>query len=77
MLRRTIVTTGALAAAILNAGAAEAQAIKLPETLTLTAYDTGTSGFNIAVAVGKVFKEKYKSDLRVLPADNDIADHNN
>ena len=73
MLRRTIVTTGALAAAILNTGAAEAQAIKLPETLTLTAYDTGTSGFNIAVAVGKVFKEKYKSDLRVLPAGNDIA----
>jgi len=39
----------------------------------MTAYDTGTSGFNIAVAVGKVFKEKYKSDLRVLPAGNDIA----
>jgi TRAP transporter TAXI family solute receptor len=73
MLRRTIVTTGVLAAAILNAGSAGAQDIKLPETLTLTAYDTGTSGFNIAVAVGKVFKEKYKSDLRVLPAGNDIA----
>ena len=39
----------------------------------MTAYDTGTSGFNIAVAVGKVLKEKYKSDLRVLPAGNDVA----
>jgi len=73
MLRRTIVTTSVLAAAIVGAGSAAAQDIKLPETLTLTAYDTGTSGFNIAVAVGKVFKEKYKSDLRVLPAGNDIA----
>ena len=50
-----------------------AQDIKLPGTLTLTAYDTGTSGFNIAVAVGKVFKEKYGSDMRILPAGNDIA----
>ena len=73
MLRRTIVTTSVLAAAVVGAGSARAQDIKLPETLTLTAYDTGTSGFNIAVAVGKVFKEKYKSDLRVLPAGNDIA----
>lgn len=73
MLRRTIVTTGVMAVAVLGAGPAWAQGIKLPETLTLTAYDTGTSGFNIAVAVGKVFKEKYKSDLRVLPAGNDIA----
>ena len=39
----------------------------------MTAYDTGTSGFNIAVAVGKVFKDKHQSDLRVLPAGNDIA----
>jgi len=52
---------------------AAAQDIKLPGTLTLTAYDTGTSGFNIAVAVGKVFKEKYSSDMRILPAGNDIA----
>ena len=73
MLRRTIVSTGVMAVAVLGAGPGWAQGIKLPETLTLTAYDTGTSGFNIAVAVGKVFKEKYKSDLRVLPAGNDIA----
>ena len=71
MLRRTIVTATIAAAACV--GPAWADEIKLPDTLTITAYDTGTSGFNIAVAVGKVFKEKYKSDLRVLPAGNDIA----
>jgi TRAP transporter TAXI family solute receptor len=53
--------------------AAVAQDVKLPATLTFTAYDTGTSGFNIAVAVGKMFKDKYGSDLRVLPAGNDVA----
>lgn len=71
---------GKLAAAALWAGAvaatidvAVAQDIKLPSALTATAYDTGTSGFNIAVAVGKTLKDKYGSDLRVLPAGNDVA----
>src|ERR1700716_1649819 len=52
---------------------ASAQDIKLPPTLTFTAYDTGTAGFNIAVAVGKMMKDKYGTDLRVLPAGNDVA----
>jgi len=73
MLRRTMITSALLAAAAVCVGPAWAQGIKLPDTLTMTAYDTGTSGFNIAVAVGKVLKEKYKSDLRVLPAGNDVA----
>jgi hypothetical protein len=50
-----------------------AQDIKLPTSMAFTAYDTGTSGFNIAVGVGKVFKDKYGSDVRVLPAGNDVA----
>jgi TRAP transporter TAXI family solute receptor len=53
--------------------AAIAQDAKLPQTLTFTAYDTGTSGFNIAVAVGKVFKDQHNTDVRVLPAGNDVA----
>ncbi len=50
-----------------------AQDIKLPPTITATAYDTGTSGFNIAVAIGKALKDKHGADLRVLPAGNDVA----
>jgi TRAP transporter TAXI family solute receptor len=50
-----------------------AQDLKLPSTLTFTAYDTGSSGFNIAVAVGKMFKDKHGADVRVLPAGNDVA----
>jgi TRAP transporter TAXI family solute receptor len=52
---------------------ASAQGVKLPPTLTFTAYDTGTAGFNIAVAVGKMMKDKYSTDVRVLPAGNDVA----
>ena len=62
----------ALAATAVTASAALAQ-VKLPPTVTMTAYDTGTSGFNIAVAIGKMMKDKYGSDVRVLPAGNDVA----
>ncbi len=60
-------------AALAFAHFAAAQDIKLPQTLTMTAYDTGSSGFNITVAVGKAFKDRHGTDLRVLPAGNDVA----
>jgi TRAP transporter TAXI family solute receptor len=53
--------------------AARAEDVKLPPTMTFTAYDTGTAGFNIAVAVGKMMKDRYSTDVRVLPAGNDVA----
>lgn len=62
----------ALAGTVVAASAAVAQ-VKLPQTITMTAYDTGTSGFNITVAIGKMLKDKYGSDTRVLPAGNDVA----
>src|SRR5215208_1981257 len=58
---------------LLTLTAVQAQDIKLPPTMTFTAYDTGTAGFNIAVAVGKMMKDKYGTDVRVLPAGNDVA----
>jgi TRAP transporter TAXI family solute receptor len=60
-----------LAGALLSA-AVVANDIKLPPQLTMTAYDTGTSGFNITVAVGQQLK-KYGTDMRVLPAGNDTS----
>lgn len=62
----------ALAGVAFTASAALAQ-VKLPPTVTMTAYDTGTSGFNITVAIGKMMKDKYGADVRVLPAGNDVA----
>lgn len=74
-LRISLARAGTLlaaATAILSPAVALAQ--KLPDTVTFTAYDTGTSGFNITVAVGKAFKENgNKTDVRVLPAGNDVA----
>jgi TRAP transporter TAXI family solute receptor len=61
------------ALALVAALPVSAQTIKLPATLTLTAYDTGSSGFNMAVAIGKTIKDKHGSDVRVLPAGNDVA----
>src|SRR6476620_2924699 len=68
-----IVKLAAIAlAGTVAASAAVAQA-KLPPTVTMTAYDTGTSGFNITVAIGKMMNDKYGTDARVLPAGNDVA----
>ncbi len=75
-MNRTIgpISLAALAAGVLLAAPpSQAQDVKLPSTLTLTAYDTGSSGFNIAVAVGKTLQDKYGSNVRVLPAGNDVA----
>ena len=57
----------------LTLSAAYAEDVKLPPTMVVTAYDTGTAGFNIAVGVGKMMKDKYGTDVRVLPAGNDVA----
>jgi len=75
MLRSIVArTTVAVAGAtLLLSSAVRADDVKLPSSLTFTAYDTGSSGFNIAVAVGKMMKEKYNSNVRVLPAGNDVA----
>ncbi len=55
------------------AQAATAQEVKLPATLAWTAYDVGSSGYNQAVAIGAAFKNKYGTNLRVLPGKNDIS----
>ncbi|MBZ0146210.1 MAG: hypothetical protein K8F62_01540, partial [Pseudorhodoplanes sp.] len=57
----------------LSCAAAHAQAVKLPETLTWTAYDVGSGGYNQAVAIGNALKNKYQVNLRVLPGKNDVS----
>ncbi len=72
-MRNRIAPGMAFALVLGFAFAVQAQDVKLPSTLTATAYDTGSSGFNIAVAVGKVLKDRHGADLRILPAGNDVA----
>ncbi|HYI27541.1 MAG TPA: TAXI family TRAP transporter solute-binding subunit [Bradyrhizobium sp.] len=73
IVKRASVAVAFAGAAWIGLPGAHAQDIKLPETLTLTAYDTGSSGFNIAVAVGKALQDKHGTTVRVLPAGNDVA----
>ena len=56
-----------------SAAPATAQAVKLPETLTWTAYDVGSGGYNQAVAIGNALKNAYQVNLRVLPGKNDVS----
>ena len=75
MIRRLMNFAPAALAGISLVASAQALAddVKLPPTIAVTAYDTGTAGFNIAVGVGKMMKDKYGTDVRVLPAGNDVA----
>ena len=60
-------------AAVSAASAAAQQSIKLPQTLTWTAYDVGSGGYNQAVAIGNALKNRLQVNLRVLPGKNDVS----
>jgi TRAP transporter TAXI family solute receptor len=72
MKLRTILAAAGLAAVVL-APASSQTGGKLPETLTWTAYDVGSGGYNQAVAIGNALKNKMGVTLRVLPGKSDIA----
>jgi TRAP transporter TAXI family solute receptor len=72
MKLRMLLTAAGLAAVVL-APAASQTGGKLPETITWTAYDVGSGGYNQAVAIGNALKNKMGVTLRVLPGKSDIA----
>jgi len=62
----------ALAPAAATAAAAAEQPA-LPRSMAWSAYNLGTTGYNQAVAIGKVLKDHYSVILRVLPGANDVS----
>ncbi len=66
----TISTAACLMAGV--ALAAETDA-KLPGQLAWTAYDTGSAGYNQAVAIGSALQSALGTNLRVLPGKNDVS----
>lgn len=56
-----------------NAAAEETFEPKFPRTMSWSAYNLGTTGYNQAVAIGKALKDNYGVNLRVLPAKNDVS----
>jgi TRAP transporter TAXI family solute receptor len=45
----------------------------LPRTMAWSAYNLGTTGNSQAVAIGKMLKDRYDVNLRVLPGKNDVS----
>ncbi|MFD1796765.1 TAXI family TRAP transporter solute-binding subunit [Paracoccus aurantiacus] len=65
--------SGAALLATVILGPAFADGITLPRQLSWTAYDTGSAGFNQAVAIGGEIQKAAGTSLRVLPGKNDIS----
>ena len=59
--------------AIVLAVATAAAHGELPRAMAWSAYNLGTTGYNQAVAIGKVLKDHYGVTLRVLPGKNDVS----
>ncbi|UOD49471.1 TAXI family TRAP transporter solute-binding subunit [Orrella daihaiensis] len=74
-MKKTLSAVSFAVAGALFAGGAVAQSnnIGLPGTLAWSAYDVGSGGYNQAVAIGNAFKQKYGTNLRVLPGKNDVS----
>ena len=52
---------------------AYAEESSLGRTMAWSAYNLGTTGYNQAVAIGKVLKDHYDVNLRVVPGKNDVS----
>ena len=46
---------------------------EFPRTMSWSAYNLGTTGYNQAVGIGKALKDNYNVNLRVLPGKNDVS----
>jgi len=73
MNARTLFLGAALMAAAGLGTPSFADDVKLPATVAWSAYNTGTTGYNQSVAIGKALKDKYGTSLRVVPGKNDIS----
>ena len=45
----------------------------LPRQMAWTAYNLGSTGYNQAVGIGAMLREKYGVTLRVIPGQNDVS----
>ncbi|MBE0594943.1 MAG: TAXI family TRAP transporter solute-binding subunit [Gemmatimonadales bacterium] len=73
MKKRFAAIGATLAVVTLVAQPALAADPKLPDTLAWSAYDVGSGGYNQAVAIGAALKNKYGTNLRIIPGKNDVS----
>ncbi len=64
-----------VAACLLSSSAlpVPAEPVQLPRTMSWSAYNLGTTGYNQAVAIGQALKKHYGTTLRVVPGKNDVS----
>jgi TRAP transporter TAXI family solute receptor len=64
-----------LATSIAAAGVTLAQPDQpqLPRQMAWTAYNLGSTGYNQAVAIGAMLRDRYNVTLRVIPGQNDVS----
>ncbi|MEM7100456.1 MAG: TAXI family TRAP transporter solute-binding subunit [Pseudomonadota bacterium] len=62
-----------VAVAAIFVSPAFAQELNLGRTMSWSAYNLGTTGYNQAVAIGKSLKDHYGVNLRVVPGKNDVS----
>ncbi len=73
-MRMTLLRSSAGAAIVaMSIGSALAADPKLPPSISWTAYGTTSSGYAQSVGLGKMLKEKYNADLRIIPGKNDVS----
>jgi TRAP transporter TAXI family solute receptor len=50
-----------------------ADGVELPQTLGMTAYGTGSTGYSQMASMGNLLKNEYGVSLRILPGENDVS----
>lgn len=56
-----------------SAVTAQQEEPELPRQIAWTAYNVGTTGYNQAVAIGAMLRDRYNITLRVIPGQNDVS----
>lgn len=71
----TLFQRGALClAALALAGLTRAaDNVKLPDTIAMTAYGTGSAGYTQMVSLGNLLQNEYDVSVRILPGENDVS----
>ena len=72
--RKILTRWGVLALSLVaSSHSVAADAPSFPKTMAWSAYNLGSTGYNQAVAIGKVLKDHYDVNLRVVPGKNDVS----
>lgn len=60
-------------ALLLSVPSSPAEEVKLPKAMAWSAYNLGSTGYNQAVGISKMLKNRHRVALRVIPAKNDVS----